>query len=121
MAFHVMFFLSLQMHQYGLMVFLVHEENYISKPWVTRKSFKVKRKASQKKKLWINWRTHRGEDCNCVYLITNEGKTMKWLPTKNQLFEAKSKWMWKVIKTNTKCKKKKSSLPFPWFLNYKVV
>jgi hypothetical protein len=52
MAFHVMFFLSLQMHQYGLMVFLVHEENYISKPWVMRKSFfKSKRKASQKRKL----------------------------------------------------------------------
>jgi predicted GIY-YIG superfamily endonuclease len=49
MAFHVMFFPSLQMHQYGLMVFLVHDENYISKPWVMKKSSKVKRRSRPKK------------------------------------------------------------------------
>jgi hypothetical protein len=49
MAFHVMFFLSMQMHQYGLMVLLVHEENYIFKPWVTIKSFKIKRRIKPKR------------------------------------------------------------------------
>jgi len=48
-AFHVMFFPSLQMHQYSLMVLLVHEENYINKRWVTRKKFKVTRRSMPKK------------------------------------------------------------------------
>lgn len=79
------FFPSLQMHQYSLMVLLVHEENYISKPWVTRKSSKVTRRSMPKKEA-LNQFKNTSEDCNCVRLKTNEGKTMKWLPTKKSTF-----------------------------------